>query len=190
MESFRKYLEQFPHYTPSAYESALPYLSSKEIKAGDFLLEQGRVSRHIAFIEKGLLRLFYLNEGKEVTNCFCRENTITCSYKSLITQQESEMAIQAIEDSSLIVLSYDSVQKLLEKDFFWQSVGRLAAENEYIISESHNRFLKDLSATDRYLEVLNNDEEILQRVPLNYLASYLQVAPETLSRIRNKISRT
>jgi len=190
MEAFKKYLEQFPHYTHEAYDIALPFLSKKEIRAGDFFLEQGKVSRHIAFIEKGLFRLFYLNEGKEITNCFCRENTITCSYKSLITQEASEMSIQAIEDSTLIILSYESVQKLLSKDFFWQSVGRLAAENEFIISESHTRFLKDLSATDRYLEVLNNDEELLQRVPLNHLASYLQVAPETLSRIRNKISRT
>jgi CRP-like cAMP-binding protein len=160
------------------------------IKSGDFLLRQGKVSKNIAFIEKGLLRLYYLNDGKEVTNCFCRENTITTSYKSLITQKESDMSIQAIEDTKLIILSYDALQELFRKDLFWQQVGRLAAENEFIISESHNRFLKDLSATERYLQILNKDKELIQRVPLNYLASYLQIAPETLSRIRKKISRT
>ncbi|MEO9892451.1 Crp/Fnr family transcriptional regulator [Aurantibacter sp.] len=190
MNTFNKYLQQFPHYTPSAYENVLPFLSTKTIKSGDYFLRQGKTARNIAFIEKGILRLFYLNDGKEVTNCFCRENTFTTSYKSLITQQESDMSIQAIEDSKLIILSYDSLQKLFKKDLFWQQIGRLAAENEFIISESHNRFLKDLSATDRYLQILKNDKELLQRVPLNYLASYLQVAPETLSRIRNKISRT
>lgn len=190
MEPFNKYLQQFPHYTPSVFENALPFLSEKTIKSGDYLLQQGKISRNIAFIESGLFRLFYLNDGKEVTNCFCRENTITTSYKSLITQQESDMSIQAIEESKLIILSYESLQKLFKKDLFWQQIGRLVAENEFIISESHNRFLKDLSATDRYLQILNNDKELLQRVPLNYLATYLQIAPETLSRIRNKISRT
>ncbi len=190
MDSFNKYLQQFPHYTPSVYENALPFLLEKTIKAGDFLLEQGKISRHIAFIEKGLLRLYYLNDGKEVTNCFCRENSLTTSYKSLITQQESELSIQAIEESKLIILSYDALQKLFHKDPFWQQVGRLAAENEFIVSETHHRFLKDLSATDRYLAILKNDKELLQRVPLNYLATYLQIAPETLSRIRNKTSRT
>lgn len=190
MNKFNDFLKQFPHYTPSAYDNALPFLSEKTFKSGEFFLERGKISRNIAFIEKGLFRLFYINDGKEITNCFCRENTITSSYKSLITQEKSGMAIQAVEDSKLIVLSYDSLQKLFNKDLFWQQVGRLAAENEYVVSESHNRFLTDLSATDRYLEILNNDEELLQRVPLTYLASYLQIAPETLSRIRKKISRT
>lgn len=190
MDAFNKYLQKFPHYAPSVYKNALPFLSEKTIKPSDFLLQQGKISRNIAFIEKGLLRLYYLNDGKEVTNCFCRENTISTSYKSLITQQESDMSIQAIEESKLIILSYDSLQKLFKKDFFWQQIGRLAAENEFIISESHNRFLKDLSATDRYLQILDNNKELLQRVPLNHLATYLQIAPETLSRIRNKISRT
>ncbi len=190
MEAFNTYLQQFPHYTSSVFDNVKPFLSVKTLQPGEFLLQQGGISRNIAFIEKGLLRLFYLNDGKEVTNCFCRENSISTSYKSLITQEESDMAIQAIEESKLIVLTYDSLQKLFDKDHFWQQVGRMAAESEYIVSESHNRFLKDLSATERYLQVLNNDEELLQRVPLIHLATYLQIAPETLSRIRNKISRT
>lgn len=190
MDAFKKYLQQFPHYTANAFEIALPFLSEKTLTPGEYLLRQGTVSRNIAFIEKGLLRLYYINDGKEVTNCFCRENAISTSYRSLITQQESEMSIQAIEESKLILLSYEALQELFAKDFFWQQVGRLAAENEYIISESHNRFLKDLSATEKYLQILDNDKELLQRVPLNYLATYLQIAPETLSRIRNKVFRT
>lgn len=190
METLNNYLKQFPHYTPNVFESALPFLSEKTIKSGDFFLQQGKIAKNIAFIESGLLRLFYLHDGKEVTNCFCRENTISASYKSFITQQESDMSIQAIEESKLILLSYKSLQKLFKENLFWQQVGRLAAENEFIISESHNRFLKDLSATERYLHVLDKDKELIQRVPLNYLATYLQIAPETLSRIRNKISRT
>ena len=190
MNTFDKYLKQFPHYTPSAYESAVPFLSEKTLKAGDFLLREGKICRNIAFIKEGLFRLYYLNDGKEITSCFCKENTITTSYQSLITQKESDLAIQAIEESKLIVLSYTSLQNLFNKDLFWQQVGRLAAENEFIVSTSHNRFLTDLSATERYLHILNNDKELLQRVPLNYLATYLQITPETLSRIRNKIMRT
>lgn len=190
MESFNDYLKQFPHYTPKIFETVLPYLSTKKVKAGDYLLRQGKICRNIAFIQEGLLRLYYLNDGKEVTNCFCKKDTITCSYSSLITQRESEIAIQAIKDSTLLILSYDALQKLYKKGLFWQQVGRLAAENEFIITECHNRFLRDLSATERYLQILKDENELLQSVPLNYLASYLQVAPETLSRIRKKIGRT
>lgn len=191
MEEFKKYLQQFPNYTPSVFEKVQPFLSEKTINAGEILLNQGKTAKDIAFIEYGLFRQFYINDdGKEITRCFCKENSITTSYKSLITQQESDINIQAIEESKLITISLESIKKLLKTDLFWQQFGRLAAENEFIISESHNRFLKDLSATDRYLKILNNDKKLLQRVPLKYLASYLQISPETLSRVRNKISRT
>jgi CRP-like cAMP-binding protein len=189
MESFKAYLQQFPHYTPTVFEDILPFLSIKELDAGDFLLREGKRCTEIAFVEKGLLRLFYLHDGKEVTKCFCKEQTITTSYSSLVTQQASDLAIQAIEPTRLIVFSYNSLQKLYRQDLFWQQVGRLAAENELITTECHHRFLRDLSATERYKQVLENDSELLQRVPLNFLASYLQVAPETLSRIRSKLVR-
>lgn len=190
MEAFNSYLKQFPHYTPKVFEDVRPFLFSKNINAGDYFLRAGKTCRSIAFIEEGLFRLYYLNDGKEVTNCFCKENTITTSYSSLITQKESEIAIQAIEDSTLIILPHASLQKLYQQSPFWQQVGRLAAENELIVTESHHRFLRDLSATERYQEILAHQDELLQRVPLNYLATYLQISPETLSRIRNKIART
>lgn len=190
MEAFNKYLQKFPHYHSGAFELVRPYLRVKQLSADDYFLQHGKICRNIAFIEEGLLRLFYLNDGKEVTNCFCQEGSVATSYSSLITQRESDVAIQAIEPSILITLPYERLQKLYSNDPFWQQVGRLAAENEFVTSEYHNRFLRDLSATERYRQVLENESELLQRVPLNYLATYLQIAPETLSRIRNKISRT
>lgn len=188
MESFKKYLQQFPRFSQASFELALPYLKEVEIKAGDSFLEQGQVCRKLGFISKGLFRLYYLKDGKEVTNCFCKENTISTSYRSLITGQASEMSIQAIEDSTLILLTKEQLQELYKKDLFWQQLGRMAAENEFITTESHTRFLTDLSATERYQQILDKDKELLQRVPLQYLASYLQIAPETLSRIRKKAS--
>ncbi|MFP2997822.1 Crp/Fnr family transcriptional regulator [Spongiivirga sp. MCCC 1A20706] len=190
MDAFKEYLQQYPNYKPSDFDAVLPYLSIKEVDAGEYLLRQGKICKHIAFIESGLFRLYYLNDGKEVTNCFCKENTLTTSYSSLILQKPSDIAIQAIEPSRLIILSNDSLQKLYKTHSFWQQLGRIAAENEFITTEEHNRFLKDVSATNRYQLLLEKDKQLLQRVPLNYLATYLQITPETLSRIRNKLART
>lgn len=186
MEAFKTYLKKFPHYSPQVFEDIRPFLSVRAVEKGHYFLRQDKICREIGFIEQGLLRLFYLNNGKEVTNCFCKENTITTSYSSLITQRESDIAIQAIEPSKLIVFSYSALQKLYEKNLFWQQLGRLAVESEFITIECHNRFLRDLSATDRYKQLSNKDPELLERIPLNYLATYLQMAPETLSRIRKK----
>lgn len=190
MQAFIKYLSQFPHFKPSLADDVLPLLSEVQLKAGEYFLKEGKVSKQIAFIEEGLVRLYYLHDGNEVTTCFCKENSITCSYRSLITKTPSDLSIQAIESCKLIVFSYASLQSLYEKELFWQQVGRLASENEYINTECHNRFLSDLSATDRYRQILEENSDLLQRVSLSHLASYMQVAPETLSRIRKKISRT
>lgn len=190
MESFHSYLKQFPNYSQASIDAVRPFLSTNKIEAGEYYLREGKICKSIAFIEAGLVRLFYLSDGKEITHCFCRENSITTSYTSLITQTASEIAIQAIEDTTLIVLPYFSMQKLYNDDPFWQQVGRISAENEYVRTESLNRLVSDQSATDRYLQILAHDPELVQRVPLNYLASYLQIAPETLSRIRKKVSRT
>ncbi|MEE9439216.1 MAG: Crp/Fnr family transcriptional regulator [Saprospiraceae bacterium] len=190
MEAFNKFLQQFPNYTPKVFENVRPYLSIKHLKTEAYFLQHGKICRDIAFIEKGFLRLFYLNDGKEITNCFCRENTITTAYSSLISSTESDLAIQATEPTKLIVFSYDSLKKMYEQDMFWQQLGRLASESEYITTECHSRFLRDLTATERYKQILVTDYELLQRVSLKHLSTYLQVSPETLSRIRKKISRT
>ena len=190
MKAFERYMSQFPNYRPALFEDAQQYLSTIHIKAGDFFLKEGKVSRQIAFIKKGLLRLYYLNDGHEMTTCFCKENTITCSYKSLIQEVPSELSIQAIESSELIVFTYNDLQSLYQKDLFCQQVGRLAAENEYINAECHSRFISDLSATEKYKQILTEDPDLIKRTPLNYLASYLHIAPETLSRIRSKMKHS
>jgi len=190
MDAFNHYLKQFPHYTPQVFEAVRPFLSYKKLLTGDYFIREGKICRHIAFVEEGLLRVFYLNGGKEITNCFCKEHTITTSYTSLITRKASDLAIQAVEPTTLIVLPNSALQKLYETDLFWQQLGRTAAENEYVTTENHRRFLQDLTAIERYKQILEQDGELLQRVPLTYLASYLQIAPETLSRIRKKLIRT
>ena len=190
MEKFNNYLKSIPGYRPEILEEIQPYYSLRKLAAEEFFLQEGRVSKEVAFVESGLVRLYYLHDGKEVTQCFCREGSLVTSYKSLILQAASEIAIQAVEPSHLVILPQKGLESLYEKNHFWQLLTRLASEQEYIRVEDHNRFLRDLSATERYIHILNHDKELLQRLPLNYLATYLQVAPETLSRIRNKISGT
>lgn len=189
MEAFQNFLKLFPNYSEDLFDELSPYLSVRELEKNDYFLKEGQTCKQLAFIKKGMVRIYYLHDGKEITKCFCRENSITCSYSSMISQTPSGSAIQAVEDTTLITISYSSLQELYKKNMFWQQMGRIAGEQEYIVEESHNRSMRDLSASDRYKDILENDSELLQRVPLNHLASYMQVAPETLSRIRKKFAR-
>ena len=190
MEPFREYLRQFPGYTDRAFEGAAPRVVEERFDKGELLLRLGSTSDRIAFIEQGLFRQYYLLDGKEVTTCFCRERTLTCSYRSLITQQPSELAIEALEESNVLSLGYQDLQALYDLDPFWQQVGRMAAEQEYLVRDHHTRFLQDLSAAERYEHILREEPHLLQRVSLQHLASYIQVAPETLSRVRKQAARS
>ncbi len=190
MEDFEKYLAGFPHYKPEYFKQVLPYLTQKTLRSGDFLVRQGKVCKEIAFVKKGLLRLFYLNkDGREITQCFCKEGELATSYISMIYSSASDIAIQAIEPTEVVLLPYNALLELYEQNVFWQQVGRLAAEQELIAIECHNRFLSDLSAREKYEQILTREKHLLQRVPLGYLASYMQITPETLSRIRRKASK-
>jgi CRP-like cAMP-binding protein len=189
MQAFKDYLSRFPGYTDAIYHEVQPYLSVRQIRQGDYFLKEGQICREIGLVENGIIRLYYTLDGKEITTCFCKENDLTCAYRSMVTSQPSDVTAQAVEDSTLIILPYRSLLDLYSKNSFWQQVGRLATENEYLMTECHSRFLNDLSATERYLEILGNDHELLQRIPLQHLASYLQISPETLSRIRHSIAR-
>lgn len=189
MKAFQEYLKQFPHYSDKMFEELQPHLTRVELKPNEYFLKHRVICKRLAFIEKGLVRIYYLHDGREITKCFCRENNITCSYSSMITQTPSLSAIQALEHTTLITLPYSSLQQLYSKNIFWQQMGRLAGEREFVIEENHNRSMRDLSATERYKYILEHDSELLQRVPLNHLASYIQVTPETLSRIRSKKSK-
>ncbi|MEM8897123.1 MAG: Crp/Fnr family transcriptional regulator [Bacteroidota bacterium] len=190
MKAFHHFLQQFPYYTPELLEEIRPHLSERKLETGEYLLRHGQICREVVFIEKGLLRLYYLNDGKEVTNCFCKEDELATSYASMVSGEESDIAIQAVEPTDLWVFSYESLTELYKQNLFWQQLGRLAVERELLIVEKHNRMLRDLSATDRYKQVLEKESYLLQRVPLTYLATYLQLTPETLSRIRSKLART
>ena len=188
INNFKRFIREFPFYSDAALEVALPYFKLKTLKKGVHFIEQGKICKQIAFIQSGIFRTYYLKDGLEITTCFCRENALTTSYKSLITQQPSELSMQAIEETEILVIDYKDLQILYGKHLFWQQVGRLVAEKEFITVENYTRFLNDQTAKQRYLHILTYENDILQRVPLIHLASYLQIAPETLSRIRKDLA--
>ena len=186
--TFKQFLRQFPHYTEAAYDVAAPYISKQYIKKGDHILKQGSYCRHIYFVIAGIFKIYYLRDGVEVTTCFCRENRFATSYQSLLSGEPSELGIQAIEDAEILKIRYEDLNTLYAQSPFWQQIGRIVAEQEYIIAACYTRLINDKSAKQRYLEILENEPELLQRVPLVDLASYLQVTPETISRIRKELA--
>jgi CRP-like cAMP-binding protein len=190
MEKFKAFLRQIAPITDVEFEETILVFKEINLNKNDYFIQQDKICRHIGFIKKGTLRTFYLNNnGEEVTSCFCTENNFTTSYKSFILQTASNLAIQAIEDTELLVISYDDLQKLYAKSPLWQSIGRAVAEREYIVMEQYASVLNNETAKEKYLRILEEQPNVLQKANIEDIASYLGVTRRTLSRIRQEISK-
>ncbi|MCC6410328.1 MAG: Crp/Fnr family transcriptional regulator [Saprospiraceae bacterium] len=187
-EHLKQRLRLYPHYSDEALDMAWPLFSFQKLKKGEILEREGEVARKVAFVHEGLLRTYYLNDGVEITNCFCREGGFAAAFSSLVSGLPSGVGLQSVEASTVVVAPYAQLKELFFKHIFWQSTAQLLAEHECISRENYSRLLSDHNAAQRYESVLLNEPDLLQRVPLVQLATYLQVKPETLSRIRKKRS--
>ena len=190
MTELEKYIQIYFGISNEDLTKISSFFKPVTLKKGDFFILQGKVCKHIAFIKHGTLKTFYINDNaEEVTSCFCTENNFTTSYKSFILQIPSNLAIQAIETTELLVIDYDSLQKLYAKSLVWQTIGRSITEKEYIVMEKYASVLNNETAKEKYLRLLSEQPEILNKATINDIASYLGVTRRTLSRIRQEITK-
>jgi CRP-like cAMP-binding protein len=189
MDKLKHFLKQIVPISNEEFEKAMPYFEKKTLKKGEYFINQGKVCSQIAFINKGSLKTFYLNhKSEEVTSCFCGEHCFVTSYKSFIKQIPSELAVQAMDDVELLVISREGLYKLYDKSPIWQTIGRILAENEYLVMEKYAAVLNNESAKEKYLRLMEEQPNILQKASIEDIASYLGVTRRTLSRIRREIS--
>jgi len=156
-----------------------------KLKKGEYFLEIDKRCEQLAFINTGMLRIFYPNtKGEETTCYFSLPGEFVTSFSSFTTQNLSTENIQAILPSELFVISKQNLELIYKKIPATQEFGRLAAENLAIIMEKRISLFLNNSAEERYHFLLKNNAVLLQQVPLQYLASYLGISPQHLSRLR------
>lgn len=157
------------------------------LSKNEYLLKEGKVCRHLYFLEKGALRGFYNLDGKEVTHWFAFENDFVTSFHSFITQSPAVENIQLLEGSILWAITKERLEELLERYHEIERFVRIAYEKYYIRLEERFVNAQFKTAAERYEDLLKHAPHILGRAPLGYIASYLGISAETLSRIRSKL---
>jgi CRP-like cAMP-binding protein len=160
--------------------------TAQELPKDSILLEQGQICNHLHFLVEGAVRYYYHRDDKEITSGFKFEGDFINSFYSFISRKPSKESIILMSDCKLVTISYDSLQYLYSKDSVWNRLGRLSIESYYIQLEEHFFSLQSQTASERYDHLLQQYPDILKRVKLGHLASYLGVTQETLSRIRAK----
>jgi len=139
------------------------------------------------FVEKGLLRGYYLDDGKEITNWFAQEGEFATCFYAFVAVKSSFETIEALEDCTLTQISYVSLQSLYLKFPETERLGRIITETYYIKLEERLLSLQFKTAKERYQHFVLSKPSILQRTSLGQIASYLGITQETLSRIRAEV---
>jgi CRP-like cAMP-binding protein len=180
-------------YLKSLYpisDQSLLYLyehtTKKWVGRGKFLLKPGEYCSHYYYIYKGLLRAYIKEEKKEITTWLNPENEITTSIRSMVRRQPSLEYIQALEDSELYAVHFDDMEKMYTLFPEMNILARKLLVEYYADSEERSYISRIPSAKKRYRHFINSRPELVNRIPLKYVASYLGITLETLSRLRAK----
>jgi len=189
---YERYFQHFNAKVPVTAEEQefiKNYLTTKKLRKKQYLLQEGDVCRFVAFIEQGAMRLYRVgDDGAEHIVVFALDGSFMTDLYSFLTNEPSAYNIDAIEDSELVMISRaasDELRKLSPKyqEFIFQETSEAYIESARRITSTIS-----LGLEERYKELTTNYPDIIHRVPQHMIASYMGLTPETLSRVRKRIS--
>lgn len=187
MHPVRAYIQGFRKLSEAEWQEVAACLSRRTVTVGETLLEEGRICRHLYFLETGLLRYYYTLEGLEYTKFFTVAPYCFTSQQSINQGVPAQESIAVVEGGILWQMPSDDAFRLLTLSGFSEFVRLLVQEVQF----NTERILNDTrayTAEERYRRMLAAGDPLVARVPLKYLASYLGIAPQSLSRIRKRLS--
>lgn len=189
MEEIKKILLDQIQLTETEWYSLKENLVRHDYKAKSIIIREEKIADCVYFIDKGLLRTYYLQDGKEINTYFACDGQCITSYSSFITQTPSLEYLETIESSIVYSISFATMTELYKKASKFEKLGRILAERNYLCVIDRTRKMQTLTAKQKYLDFIEKyDKKIVQRVPQYQIASFLGIAPESLSRARKQIS--
>lgn len=170
--------EEFEHYF--AHIIKVRRFGKKE-----FLIKAGEVENYFNFVVKGLVRKYYKKVNHEINTQISMEGQIIMSQQSFLGRMPSEYYIEAIEPSVVVSIKYDNLEELYTKSKKMEHLGRLVVTYMMVISDRWQMQMVKMTPRERFLNFVAKNPELMQRVPQKYLASYLNIKPETFSRFKH-----
>ena len=163
---------------------SLSFFKNISVKRGEYISKEGEVCTRIYLVREGILRSYFNMDGKELTTFFNMEGTVATALRSFLKEVSAHENIQALLDCELFYIEKKDLNHLYEKVPKWNKIARLILENVYVKMEERSISLQYDTAKERYLNFLVEFPNVVNRIPLQYVASFLGITPETLSRIR------
>jgi CRP/FNR family transcriptional regulator, anaerobic regulatory protein len=186
IEKLREIFLPFSNDIEDYIHELAPLFTRKKIQAGQNLLRPGQVCRHSFILEKGIVRNYFYKEGKEITSWFDFEGEFVGSLHSYYSQTPSEEGVETITDSIILEMSFEKFDLLSKSNPAFKKLIDIVTLYFIHNLESRGRILQAYSAQERYDLFLEKHPEAINTIPLKFIASFLGITPETLSRIKSK----
>lgn len=184
VDAARRFSEKLIHLPDKELEIFASIFERREIHKGEMLLKEGEIAKDIIFLESGILRQFYYKEGRDVTEHFaCGGQGIMCIV-SLFTKTGTELMVEALENGVIYLIPYSELIKLSEQYSLLAIFLRKMFESSLILSQEKADSWRFEKAKERYNRFLKEYPEVAKYAPVNHIASYLLMTPESLSRVR------
>lgn len=175
--------------SPMGVDTLSQILVPMKFQKGDVVLSEGEVCRAMYFVDRGMVRQFYYKNGKDVTEHFSFEGRIVFCIESFLKQEPSRLMVEALENSVLYAIPYEAWHMSMLQNQEMEMLYRKILEHALISSQEHADSQRFENATERYTRLMATKPEIVLRAPMVHIASFLQMTPETLSRVRSAESK-
>ena len=176
--------------TPAAVQILGSILVPMKFQKGDTILQEDQVCRNLYFVDKGMVRQYYYKNKKDVTEHFSFEGRIVFCIESFLKQEPSRLMVEALENTTLYAIPYEHWHIQMMQNQEMEMLYRKILEHVAISSQEHADSQRFENAAERYERLLREKPEIILRAPMVHIASFLQMTPETLSRVRAAAART
>lgn len=189
MQNFTKYLKTKANIAEPEFQLLIKKVEFRSIEKGEVLLRPGEVCRHSFFVENGLLRSYTVDDaGKEHIIQFGSENWIVSDRSSAFFNEPSDLFIDAIEDTEVVLISSDFINEASEISSSFRNYNQIALQNHIRHQQKRINLLLSASAERRYMNFIKLYPDLTLRVPQWMIASYLGITPESLSRVRKELA--
>jgi CRP/FNR family transcriptional regulator, anaerobic regulatory protein len=182
-----QFIKQLVPFTDEEIQDIHHLFTEKTLKKGEFWVKEGEFNSDVLFVNKGMLRSYFVKEEVEKTFDLVIENQIVTATECYSSGLPSTDCIQAVEDSQLSIISKDGLETLYANSPKWERVGRIIFEVYTLEQEVRIRSFIAETAQERYERLAKEQPELIQRTPQIYLANFLGITPQSLSRLRRKI---
>ena len=190
---FKDYLRRFSDISDDDFEQFLaPVIRVRRFGKKEIITKAGEVEDYFNFILKGLVRKYYRKNHHEINTQISIEGHLITSQESFHSRQPSEYIIEAIEPTTLVSITHDDLERVYAQSHEMEHLARLLITYAMVIKDKWQMQLVKMTPRERFLRFVTKNPQLMQRVPQKYLASYLNIKPETFSRFKHllKAART